>query len=162
MNAQTVYEEELAQWRANRPKCVHCRGVLQGGSHCEHCGKHRGLSIEELVADWPPLSPEQLGKLATILSGGYVKPEPKVVWCTTAEASAILRCGHRRLAAIRKTGAIESRRFSNKWMYNKDDLVAFLPRLNERINNKPQSDPGLDDLIDQLIERRLQEKWGIS
>ena len=66
-------------------RCPHCRSYSRGGTHCDNCGKHRGLSIDEFVAEAPPLSGRQLNTIAQLLSIGgerqYVVGSPRCGQC---------------------------------------------------------------------------------
>lgn len=51
--------------------CPHCGENTYGsGTHCSHCHKHRGLSLDEAVKEWPPLTEEQLDRVAALLKTG--------------------------------------------------------------------------------------------
>ena len=46
-------------------QCDH-RAARRGCTHCHICGGHRGLTIEQFVAEAPPLTPSQIERISTI------------------------------------------------------------------------------------------------
>jgi hypothetical protein len=55
----------------HRPQseCDH-HAALNGRTHCNTCGGHRGLSMEVFVTEAPPLTPSQVDRISTLFRTG--------------------------------------------------------------------------------------------
>jgi hypothetical protein len=50
--------------------CPHCRAYCRGSTHCDNCGKCKGLSTAQFTEEAPPLSDSQRARIAQLMSTG--------------------------------------------------------------------------------------------